>query len=314
MAKKKIPQIVKDIQSSPLREIDWSYQKLVSYSQLSMFSECEKKWSLQYREGYKAFTSNIHTIFGSAMHETIQHYLNVMYSKSGAAADKIDLVSFFEDKLRQEYATQYKKNKNKHFSDPSQINEFYQDGIKILEFFKKKRSKYFSKRKWYLVGCEIPITQIINKKLPNVIYQGYLDVVMYNELSDSFLIIDIKTSTTSWKDKDKKNENKTKQLVLYKKLFSEQFNIDINKINVEYFILKRKIYEDSEFPIPRIQQFRPASGKGKQNKALDSLNNFIEKAFDSEGYKDNDYIPTINNNCKYCPFYKSIKCSATFEG
>jgi len=314
MAKKKLPQIVKDIQSSPLREIDWSYQKLVSYSQLSMFNECEKKWSLQYREGYKAFTSSIHTIFGTAIHETIQHYLNIMYSKSGAEADRQNIIEFFENKLREVYSKEYKKNKNTHFSDPSQIQEFYNDGVNILEYFKKKRSKYFGKKNWVLVGCEIPITQITNSKYPNVVYQGHLDIVMYNTLTNKFLIIDIKTSTNSWKDKDKKNENKTQQLVLYKTLFSKQYDIDVNDIDIEFFIVKRKIYENPEFHISRIQQFRPASGKGKQNKALDSLNNFIEKAFDSEGYKDNDYIPTINNNCKYCPFYQSIKCSATFEG
>lgn len=311
--KKKIPDIVKQIQNSPKRELDWSYQKMISYSQLSMFNECEKKWSLQYREGYKAFTSSVFTVFGSAIHETIQHYLNVMYEKSGAAADRIDLISYFEDKLREEYLTQYKKNNNKHFCEPTQLNEFYEDGIKIIDFFKKKRNRYFSKKGWYLVGCEVPITQIINPKYPNVVYQGYLDVVMYNEITDSFLIIDIKTSTSSWRDKEKKNENKTQQLVLYKNLFSKQFNIDIDKIKIEYFILKRKIYENSEFPIPRIQQFTPASGKGKQNRAINLLNNFIEKAFDENGFKDREYIPTINDNCKYCPFYKTIKCSATFE-
>jgi hypothetical protein len=53
--KKKIPQIVKDIRNFKPQEINWATQKLISYSQLSMFIECPKKWSLQYREGHQQF-------------------------------------------------------------------------------------------------------------------------------------------------------------------------------------------------------------------------------------------------------------------
>ena len=48
MAKKKIPKIVKEIQNFKLPEINYSYQKNISYSQMSMFHECPKKWALRY--------------------------------------------------------------------------------------------------------------------------------------------------------------------------------------------------------------------------------------------------------------------------
>ena len=53
MSKKKIPSILKEIREKELPEINFAFQKAISYSQLSMFSECPKKWSLQYREGHK---------------------------------------------------------------------------------------------------------------------------------------------------------------------------------------------------------------------------------------------------------------------
>ena len=34
---------------------------------------------------------------------------------------------------------------------------------------------------------------------PNVLFIGYLDIVMYNETLNKFKIIDIKTSTKGWK-------------------------------------------------------------------------------------------------------------------
>jgi hypothetical protein len=115
MAKKQIPQIVKDVRAFKQQEIDWANQKLISYSQFSMFNECPKKWSLQYVEGQKQFNSTIHTVFGTALHEVIQHYLTVMYEQNGVQADKINTYEMFEDKLREEYIKQYKTNKKQHY-------------------------------------------------------------------------------------------------------------------------------------------------------------------------------------------------------
>ena len=313
MAKKKvIPQIIKDVKAFKKHEIDWANQKLISYSQFSMFNECPKKWSLQYVEGHKQFTSTIHTVFGSALHEVIQHYLTVMYEQSGAAADKINTYEMFEDKLREEYIKQYKANNKQHFSSPDELREFFEDGIEIIRDFAKNKAKHFSKRGWHLVGCEIPISLHPDTKLPNIVYQGYLDIVLYHEPTNKIIILDLKTSTSGWNNKQKKDENKQFQLILYKKFFSEQFNFPIDNIEVEFFIVKRKLFESEEFIIKRIQKFRPPSGKVKINKATQALNNFIESAFDLNGYKKPNHQPQINNNCKWCVFHKTHLCQATY--
>lgn len=311
--KKKVPQIVKDIRNFKPQEINWATQKIISYSQLSMFTECPKKWSLQYREGHKQFTSTIHTVFGSALHEVLQHYLDVMYEKSGAEADRINTYDMFEEKLREEYTTQYKKNKNQHFSNPQELRQFFDEGIEIIRDFSKNKSKYFSKRGWWLVGCEVPIQVIPNPLKPNVVYNGFLDVVMYHEPTDTFKIIDIKTSRQGWNNKVKKNELKQFQLILYKKFFSELFGVDPKKIEIEYFIVKRQLYEHEDFVIKRIQTFSPPSGKIKQKRAGGVLQTFIIEAFTKEGYKEVEHQPKENNNCKWCPFYKTHLCSATFQ-
>lgn len=301
--KKKLPQIVKEIRAYKPDEINYSYQKNVSYSQFSMYRSCPHKWALQYKDGHKIFSSTVHTVFGTALHEALQHYLDVMYEESGAAADRLDIYTIFEDALREEYKIQYKKNKGQHFSSSEELREFYEDGVEILKTFKKKKGQYFTKRGWYLVGCEIPVMVTPNKFYNNVIYQGYLDIVMYHEPTQTFKIIDIKTSTRGWNDKTKKDEDKQFQLVLYKKFFSEQFNIPIENIDVEFFIVKRKVYDHPDFIIPRIQTFKPASGKVKLNKATKSLNSFIEEVFNKQGYKDKNYTPTPSKwNCTFCPF------------
>ena len=309
---KKIPTIVKRIRNFNPEKINYGYQNHISYSQLSMFRSCPHKWALQYKDGHKTFSPSIHTVFGTAFHETLQHYLDVMYEKSGAAADRENIEELLENNLREEYANQYKKNNSQHFSNGEEIREFYDDGVEILKFIKKKRSAYFSKKGWHLIGCEIPISITPNNTYRNVIFQGYLDVVLYHEPTNTFKIIDIKTSTRGWNAKVKKDEEKHFQLILYKKFFSEQFGIPEKDIDIEFLITRRKVYLDGEYPQKRIQEFKPASGRNKLAKATRVLNEFITTVFDKDGYKEKDYHPQPSKwNCTFCPFKENQKlCSA----
>ena len=310
--KKKLPTLLKEIKSKQLPQIDYATQKSVSYSQMSMFNECPKKWSLQYKEGHKQFTSSIHTVFGTALHEVLQAYLTVMYEKSGAEADRLNTYEMFEDALREEYKKQYKANNNLHFSAPDELREFFEDGIAIIREFAKDKSKYFSKRGWHLVGCELPLVLTPSSKLPNVMFQGYLDLVMYHEPTNRIKIIDIKTSRQGWSKKEKSDENKQFQLILYKKYFAETYNIPVENIEIEFMIVKRKIFESENFVIKRVQLYKPASGKVKLNKVSKSIESFVEQAFDRNGYKDVEHQPTPHKNCNWCPFNKTHLCSATY--
>ena len=307
---KKLPKIVTEIRNNPPSEVNYAYQKNISYSQMSIFRGCPHRWKLQYKDKIKRFTSSIHTVFGTAIHEVIQHYLDVMYETSGANADKINLEELFQEKFIGEYQKQYKSNKNQHFSSAEEMREFFEDGVGILDWFKKKRSKYFSKRGYHLVGCEIPIVIAPNKMYNNVLYMGYLDVVMYNEKTNTFKIIDIKTSTRGWRDQDKKNEDKQFQLLLYKQFFSEQYNVPLDDIEIEFFIVKRKVldWDDEKLMSPhqayRVQTFTPPSGKIKLNRAKNAINDFITTCFSTGGeIKEIQFNKNPSKwNCNFCPY------------
>ena len=103
----------------------------------------------------------------------------------------------------------------------------------------------------------------------------------------------------------KKDENKTQQLLLYKQFFSKQYDHPVERIDVEYFIVKRKLYENCDFPQKRIQQYRPAAGKPAINKVDKLLKAFVENVFNADGTynKEGDY-PAYKNDCTYCPFKK----------
>ena len=300
---KSVPFLVKVIKNYKPQEINYAFQKTISYSQFSVYNECPLKWKLLYKDNLQIYQPTIHTVFGTAMHETIQAYITKMYEESGAAADRMDLDELFEDRFRETYSSEYKKNKNVHFSSSPEMREFYDDGLAIINFLKKKRNVYFSIKNWHLVGCEIPIVINPTDQYKNLLYKGYLDLVLYNEVTNKLKIIDFKTSTRGWNDDTKKDENKQFQLILYKHYLSKQFNVPEENIDVEFVILKRKIWEESEFPQSRIQEYAPPSGKVKMNKAKTALNKFLDECFELDGtFKPTDHQPTVNKNCQYCPF------------
>ena len=312
MAKKKAPKVVREIQNNKPQEVNFAYEKNISYSQLSMYSQCPKKWALQYRDGHKVSEQSIHMVFGTALHETLQWYLDVIYNTSGAAADKLDLETDFENRLKDEYKKAYKKNNSTHFADANGLQEFYSDGLEIINYVRKNRGKYFSKRGWWLVGCEVPIVLAPNPRLSRVKYMGFLDVVLYNENTNKFIIIDIKTSTKGWGPKERKDKTKQYQLVLYKKFFAEQYNIPIDDIDIEFFIVRRKLWESEDFVIKRVQQFRPPSGKTTVNRATKMLKEFLDNCFKDNDFNYQEMPETPNNNCKWCPYFKTHLCESTF--
>ena len=272
-----------------------------------MFSECPERWKLNYIDKLRVFETNIFLIFGTAMHEVIQTWLEVMYNDSIKNADKLNLEQRLHDKLIEGF----KKAKEEEGKDPctlEQLKEFFQDGIDILDFVKKRRADYFSKRGYKLIGCEVPIDVDLRK---NVKMVGYLDIVILDEYHNTLKIYDIKTSTQGWNKWQKKDENKTQQLLLYKQFYAKQYNHPIDKIEVEYFIVKRRLWENAMFPQKRVQKFSPASGTVSMNKVAKRLDTFLDLAFDDNGEQitENIIATPSKKACKWCEFRKTEHCS-----
>jgi hypothetical protein len=284
-------------------EINHAFQRSVSYSQFSMWASCPHKWYLTYVENKQPYQASIHTVFGTAFHETIQDYITVMYNESGAAADRMDLIALFQDKFSEVYSKEYKAA-GAHFSDPVQMGEFFEDAIAILNFIQKNRNKLFTIRKMRLLGIEIPLLLNVAN---NIFLKGFIDFVLYDEELDKVYIYDIKTSTRGWSDSEKKDDSKIAQILLYKEYFSKQFGFDVEKIEVEYFIVKRKIWKQSEYAIPRTQSFKPASGKNKRKQAVENFQSFIKDCFDNSGKPQiKSYLKNVGeSSCKWCPYKDS---------
>tara|TARA_R110000822_G_scaffold25025_4_gene75944 strand:+ start:426 stop:1253 length:828 start_codon:yes stop_codon:yes gene_type:complete len=257
----------------------------------------------------------MHFVFGTAMHEAIQHYLQTMYDKSAAKADNIDIRNFFKGKMTDEYNKYKKKNKDRHFSTPEQMNEFFQDGVAILEWFKKHkrgRKAFFSPRQSELVGIEIPLILQPIKERPNIKYMGYVDLVIKDKNSGEYTIYDIKTSTKGWSKWEKGDTTKSQQLLLYKNYYSELFKVPKDKINIEFFIVKRKVldFDDDNLQSPhqayRIQSFKPTDNPKRLREANEDFVSFIRECYTAEGQPiDKEFPKCPTKLCNWCEFGKN---------
>jgi len=194
-----------------------------------------------------------------------------------------------------------------HFSNPLQLAEYLEDGAAILQWFLKRRAQYFSSKDWELVGIEIELCQQASINNPSVYWYGFIDVVMRHVPSNTFKLFDIKTSRSGWNKSAKSDSMKAAQLVAYKNYFSEQFGVPRENIDIEFFIVKRKIVEESMFPQKRIQNHKPSAGSVTQKKIQRQIDAFVDACFDQAGNKDanRNYVAVAGKgavNCKYCPF------------
>ena len=255
----------------------------ISYSQWSMYEKCPKQWKLSYIDGLAPFNYGINLSFGTAFHETLQDYLTVLYTDSVKQADKLDLSTMLINNLRKEYTESVEKNNGEHFSNPDELTEYLEDGI------------------------EVELCSQASEDNPNVFWYGFIDLVVRHIPSNTITIYDIKTSRMGWNKWQKADNIKSAQLIAYKNYFSKQFGIPKENIDVEFFIVKRKLIENSMFPQKRIQIHRPAAGTVTQKKVQKSIDTFISNCFDKDGNKNTSakYLAIAgkgSKHCKWCPF------------
>ena len=279
----------------------------ISYSSISTYNKCPKLWDMQYRKKVIPFTQNIYTTFGTAFHETLQTYLEVLYHNSVKEANEMDINKLLYDNMIKAYRSGKAVNGHEHYSTADELNQFWLDGKHILDFIKKKRGVYFGTKNTMLAGVETLLYQNLK---PGVVFKGLVDLVFYHPDTEEWTVVDIKTSTRGWNDTQKKNPNLTAQVVLYKEFFAKQFGIDRDKVNVEFFIVKRRVPKDAEYASMqrRVQEFRPNAGPRKTKQVLESMNNFLTNVLDSNGKfidKDHDCKSPLGK-CDNCMQFSGL--------
>ena len=270
----------------------------ISYSQFAMWEKCPYAWKLNYVDKAETFKGNIYTLFGSALHDTIQAYLVWYYERTIKEADALPLHDILIYRMKELFKESKDRYGDEFEVDQKEMIEFTNDGFNIIDEFLKRKSSHFKKKDTELVGIEMNLNYDLPKDMKFV---GYMDVVLHDKKTGRMKIIDIKTSTMGWNKYMKADKNKTNQLLLYKHFMAKQLDISEDKIDVEYFILKRRLYENMMYPQKRIQAFSPASGKPSVNKVMNRLQEFIDECYDDKG-------KIIAHDYEKCE--KHLKCRA----
>lgn len=276
-------------------------KKRVSYSQYATYSNCPHKWELDYAKNMRSKDNNINTSFGTAIHHAIQTYLTYIFSEKKKSEPKIDPYLIFVEKFKEEFAKIKEPPANADFES------FCEDGKFILTevIHPFNFSKYFSTLDYDLVGIEIPLNVgLIN----NINFVGFIDIVLKRKNQDKYKIVDIKTSTNGWSREVQEDDSKLSQLHLYRHMYSKIFNVAEENIDVEFFIVKRKVYKSKYVSsLSRIQTFSPLSQRENIVKSVNNFVTFLEEAFTPDGkYVDKQFKKTPgekNKNCKYCLYY-----------
>ena len=310
MKTKRLPPKVKEVWESNITQY-YENNVHISYSQLMLYDTCPRQWEAQYLTKEIPILPSIHMTFGTAIHETIQRWLETLYHYKVKDANEMELDAMLYENMIKAYLKDKERNDGKDFTDQDEIKTFFDQGVEILKFIKNRRSTYFTTKGVYLAGIE----KLLYVELaPNIFFKGKIDLVLYDERVDEWTIIDIKTSTSGWNKYQKADDNKKAQVLLYKYFFSQQFNIPLDKIKTLYFIVKREVpsVDDVEFASmrKRVQEFKPADGKIKIGQALNILNNFRSGVLDSQGNLQKGVYSTkpSKDSCKFCELKKKKKC------
>lgn len=282
-------------------------KKVVSYSQYAKWFKCPYQWYLDYIKGLKTFEANLNLTYGNAIHETLQLYVKTLYSAGLIKATTLNLKNFFIDTFINEVS------ENKINATQAEIEEFVKDGIDLINEFMQAsvRLQHFPTDKYEFLGVEDELAMPL---LNNTQYTGYIDLVLKEKSTGRIKIFDFKTSRMAWTNAQMEDQAKTSQLILYKALYSKKHNVPISQIDVEFFILKRKLYENTKFRQSRIQIFKPDSTQKEVTRVVNHFNQFITECFNPDGsYNESVHYPKIpgknKSNCKYC-LHKGVTCDA----
>jgi len=283
-------------------------KRKVSFSQFQNWMNCPHRWFLDFVKGLRTFEDNLNTCFGTAIHESIQLYIQTLYTKGVGDADELNLNEVFKSAFDREL----QDKKVKHTDDD--YMEFSIDGDDILAAFQNvtNRMKHFPSNKYEFVSVE---DEIIVPIKYNVEFICYIDVVLKEKQTGRYKILDIKTSSTGWNTYMKEDPSKTSQILLYKAFFSKKYNVPITMIDVEFYILKRKLFENVNFPQTRIQPFVPKNDKSTIANTLNIFAEFVTTCFTPNGtFVENvasyPKIPgKYKKHCKWCP-HRKTNCDA----
>ena len=255
--------------------------KYISFSQLKNWVKCpfyHKLSNIDKVDG--AFSGNIYTAFGSALHETIENHLENKITSN-------DLKSFFGDSFQKERSLLKEEIRDDHY------DQFLLQGENLVKKYKKNLDSYFGGN-YEIIKCEEEIFEDISNYNGNPFkFKGFIDLVVRQ--GDTYHILDWKTCSWGWDAKKKADKMIVYQLIFYKHYYALKHGIDPNKIECHFGLLKRTAKRNE------VEIFKVTSGKRRTENAMKLLVQALHNI-------DNGVYIKNRNSCTYCEFKGTVHC------
>lgn len=260
----------------------------ISFSEFKIWNECPHKRKLTYQDKIKGFQGNIYTAFGKAVHSGCEKYVE--------DRDIDSSIAYFIDCYSSELS-QLPENISNEISQ-DQAESFLEQGLKVLKDVPEALDEEFGN--WELVSCEEllyePIKEFVEKEYS---FKGYIDLVIKTD-DGKYHIIDWKTCSWGWDARRRSDAMNVYQLIFYKHYYAMKYQVDIDKIDVHFGLLKR-----TGKPGASVEIFKTTSGKIRTQNALKLLNQALYNISKERHIKKRT---SCQSPFGMCEFYKTEHC------
>lgn len=285
-------------------------ENIISYSHLQKFLECGHAYKLRYIDKVSSFDGNEYTIFGKALHRTLEK----LSIKEININNEDDIQDVFVDKFLSELKRlpdpKTKKilediiNDNIDLSVPENkkrydtVYQMLERGPQLSKLGVLELEKKFGEYK--VLAAERKLSENITfthykELIKNVWkFKGYIDLDIQTP-DDVVHICDWKGCSWGW-SAWKKNDKKTLyQLVLYKIYLSQALQLPLEKFETHFVLAKRTATKEL------IEIVDISSGKKRTENALKLLAQVVYNIERGKFIKN-------RLSCKYCEFFDTQHC------
>ena len=225
----------------------------ISFSELKNWQKCPYYHKLVHIDKLKGFEGNVHTAFGSAVHDVCER---IMLDGHHEGSEHLFEINFLKE-------LQSLPAKIKAKLDKKLVSEMRQQGKEIVPLALDAMGEYFGS--YEVISTEERLMESIKEFAEHeFMFKGFIDLVVKTD-NNKYHIIDWKTCSWGWDSRRKTEPMTTYQLTFYKHYFAIKHRIDPADIETHFALLKRSAKTD------RVELFRVTSGNIKTNNAINLL-------------------------------------------
>jgi hypothetical protein len=265
----------------------------ISYSAWKDWVFCPFKYKITRVDKVRLFQGNEFSVFGTAVHDTVEQSLLLEKKRSQLGllkddSEEIDKKKYFQNRFLEEI-TKLKENGITVSADL--IEEMKKQGDELVELILPEVKNVFGE--YEVVSAEEEIRQNIEGN-PNFDFYGFIDSVLKTP-DGKYHIIDWKTCSWGWDIEKKTEKETTYQLTYYKHFFCQKHKLDPKNVETYFGLLKRTAKKD------KVEIFRVTSGPKKVDNALKILDTCVKNVEKQKFIKN-------KLSCTKCEFHKTIYC------